>query len=477
MNNIKEYENFDALELAHMIKNKEFTPFEILETAISRAELYNPKLNAIIYTMYDYAREQCQHIDPNAPFAGVPFLLKDLYMLMEGFPTVNGSRYFTNNIARYDSELVHRFKQAGFNIFGKTNTPELGLSYTTEPLLFGPCHNPWDLGLTPGGSSGGAAAAVAARIVPAAHASDGGGSIRVPAACCGLFGLKPTRGRTPYGPDLGEGWSGLSTNHVITISVRDSAAILDCIAGPDIGDPYYAPPQPQSYLTSLSAQPKTLKIAVATKASVPVSVTAECVTAVENAAKLCQELGHQVTIDQPEIDAEPLANAFSTIVSANVTATIEKYAAKVGRAPKAEEIEPTTQKIMQQNKIQRPSDYAHALFAINKATRHIANFFQEYDILITPTTATAPVDIGYLQVTNHDFNYEEFSKRFIEFAPFTSVWNMTGQPAMSVPLHWTENNLPIGVQFIGRFGAEALLLQLASQLEQAKPWCHKIPTL
>lgn len=477
MSNIKEYENFDAIDLANKIKAKEFTPFEVLDTAIAKAQLYNPKLNAIVHTMYDYAREQCKDIDLNAPFAGVPFLLKDLYMLMEGFPTSNGSRFFVDNIAGYDSELVCRFKRAGFNIFGKSNTPELGLSYTTESLLFGPCHNPWDLGLTPGGSSGGAAAAVAARIVPAAHASDGGGSIRVPAACCGLFGLKPTRGRTPYGPDLGEGWSGLSTNHVVSLSVRDSAAILDCIAGHDIGDPYYAPPQSHSYLASLKTQPRPLKIAIATQAMIPVQIAEECVTAVENTARLCQDLGHEIIHAQPQYNPEPLAKAFATIVSANASATIERYSVKIGRQPRPGEIEPLDQKVLQQNKTLKASDYALALFAIHRIARDIAKFFQEYDILITPTTATPPVKIGHLQANNHDFNYEELAKRFTEFGPFTSVWNMTGQPAMNVPLHWTKENIPIGVQFIGRFGDEELLLQLAAQLEQAKPWRDRRPEL
>ena len=475
MKQLFDYENYDAIGLATLVKQKEITPLELLHTVIARAEKFNPLINAIVTKMYDIAEQTAAKVDLNAPFAGVPFLLKDLGIMYKNVVTSQGSHYFNTFIPPIDSEIVTRFKRAGLVIFGKTNTPEFGLSYTTEPSLFGPCHNPWDLSLSPGGSSGGAAAAVAARVVPMAHATDGGGSIRVPAACCGLFGLKPTRARVPMGPIAGEGWSGMSTTHVISRSVRDSALCLDILAGPELGDPYYAPPQKQPFIAEVGTNPGKLRIAFSTLAPFNLPVAQECVNAVHRAVQLCTDWGHIVEECDLICDQQLLVDAFQVIVTSQTHFHLRMRQQNLGRPPTETEIEHINRQIAAIGAQHSASDYAEAIFKIQRESRIIAGFFNNYDILITPTVAQPTLKLGSLERDGQ--TVEEFFQQSFAYGPFTSIWNKTGQPAMSLPLYWTEDNLPVGVQFVSQFGDEASLFRLAAQLEQIAPWDNRKPKL
>jgi amidase len=324
MDGFREYDHYDGLGLAELVRRKEVSPAELVEEAIRRIETVNPQINAVIHPMYDLARQQVQQGLPEGPFRGVPFLLKDLLVYYAGVPTRSGSRFFRDFVPDHDSEIVRRYRQAGVVVLGKTNTPELGLVPYTEPVLFGPSRNPWDLSRTTGGSSGGSGAAVAARLVPVAHGNDGGGSIRIPASCCGVFGLKPTRGRTPMGPDIGEAWRGMAINHVLTLSVRDSAAMLDATAGPDVGAPYIIPPPERPFLEEVGRDPGRLRIAFTTRPLLPGTVHPDCVRGVEETARLCQDLGHIVEEAAPQIDGHAFARDFLTMVCAETRADIEE---------------------------------------------------------------------------------------------------------------------------------------------------------
>jgi amidase len=370
------------------------------------------------------------------------------------------------------SEIVKRFKAAGVIVVGKTNTPEYGLVPLTEPELFGPTNNPWDLTRTPGGSSGGSAAAVAACIVPLAHGGDGGGSIRIPASCCGLFGLKPSRGRNPTGPDLAEVWQGLACDHVLTRSVRDSAAMLDATAGPDVGAPYYAPPPSRPFLDEVGTDPGKLRIAFASKPFLPAVVHDDCVRGVEATAKLCQDLGHGVEEAAPQIDGEAFAGAFLTMTCVETGADIEEAEILLGRKATPSDFEPGTWGAAMWGKQIAAPEYSRAIRLLKRTARQIGRFFEEYDILLTPTLAMPPVVTGTLQLTE-----EEGADAILAFIPFTPVFNATGQPAMSVPLYWNDEGLPIGMHFASRYGDEATLFRLAGQLEQASPWFDRIPPI
>ena len=367
-----------------------------------------------------------------------------------------------------------RYRRAGLVVFGRTNSPEMGLAYTTEPHLHGPTRNPWDTSRTPGGSSGGAAAAIAARIVPAAHASDGGGSIRVPASCCGLFGLKPTRGRTPHGPDSGEGWAGMSVGHAITLSVRDSAALLDASAGADVGDPYWAPPPARAFADEVGADPGQLRIAVSPETPTGAPVDAECIAAMERAATLCAELGHEVEQAAPSYDKEDLADAFFKIVTANTLNGVIESGRGRGR-DWVGEVENMTRAMAEMGARVSGADYTAAVDTIHRVGRQVARFMLDHDVLLTPTMAKPPLPLGVLDMMSDDVDaYIAESGAFAGFPPLS---NATGAPAMSVPLYWTQTGLPVGAQFVGRFGDEATLLRLAGQLEQAAPWAQRRPPL
>lgn len=471
----KEYADYDALGLAELVQNHEVKPTEILEAALAKAEKLNPVLNAIVDYFPDEAREALATLDEDSAFAGVPMLIKDLGTDVKGRCTTHGSRLFKNHRATDDSELVTKYRRAGLLIFGKTNTPEFGLNPSTEGRLFGPAKNPWSLHHSSGGSSGGSAAAVAAGIIPMGHASDGGGSIRIPASCCGLFGLKPSRGLISFAPYL-EGWGGLDHMHVMTRSVRDSAALLDETAGYVPGDFHHVTPDTSSYLTASQTLPRPLKIGFTTQAPGGTTVDADCVQAVERTITLLRELGHTVEEKSPDYNAMDLAYHCALIGIAFVRSEINNYLQSLGRNLQADDLEVATQGLLEVMQHSTATDYANALKYINQTSRQAVHFYQHFDLWLTPTLAQAPARLGYLfcdKVEEALGLYERIST----YTPFTGFANATGLPAMSLPLHWNGERLPIGVQLVGRTGSETLMFALAAQLEHAKPWAGYYPAV
>jgi amidase len=470
---MKDYEHYDGLGLAELVRTRAVTAKELLTAAVERIEARNPAVNAVVNRLYDRAEAAIAAGLPAGPFAGVPYLLKDLGVYYAGTVTSAGCAFFRDAIADHDSEIVARMKRAGLVILGKTNTSEFGLSTSVEPTLFGPTRNPWNLEFSAGGSSGGAAAAVASGMLPIAHATDGGGSIRIPAACCGLFGLKPTRARTPLGPDLGEAWSGAGVGHAVTRSVRDSAALLDVTAGPDVGDPYWAPPPRGPYLAEVGVDPGRLKIAFTTKAWSGHPVDAECVAAVLASAKLCESLGHAVEEASPFIDEELHNKARRVVIGANTRTTLEARGKALGREPRADDVETFTWAAAESGRKLTASDYAGAIRVLHQIGRVVGRFFTRYDVLLTPTMCEPPYKLGVLSMSGND--PQTYLQALLGTIAFTSLFNTAGNPAMSVPLHWSANGLPVGVQFAAAFGDDATLLRLGSQLEAVRPWADRRP--
>lgn len=466
-----EFSSFDATALASLVRERQVKAIELVEVAIERIERLNPTLNAVVTPMYEQALAAAIDKLPDGPFTGVPFLLKDLGAPCAGVRMTMASAFMRNFVPDHDSELVARLKRAGLIILGKTNTPELGILPTTEPRLFGATRNPWDIHRTPGGSSGGSAAAVAARFVPMAHGNDGGGSIRTPASCCGLFGLKPTRARNPLGPDLGDIFGGLVVDHAITRSVRDSAALLDATAGPDVGDPYWAPPPARPFLQEVGADPGRLRIALTTRTATGVKVHADCIKAVQSAAALCADLGHEVAEAGPELNGELVTQTFMVLWSAGCAWTIEGLRLATGQSPNRNEFEPLTWALYEMGRQQSASSYLLSLTFLQRVARDIARFFLTYDVWLTPTLSEPPVPLGTFDSPPE--NPLQALYRAEAFVPFTPISNVTGQPAMSVPLYWNAEGLPVGVHFVGRFGDEATLFRLAAQLESARPWAGR----
>ncbi|MFH1931624.1 MAG: amidase [Pseudomonadota bacterium] len=467
MSKTDELAYLDATALAELVRKKEVTAIELVEAAIDRLERLNPKLNAIVTPMYDLALENAKGKLPEGPFTGVPYLLKDLLASYAGVPMSLGSKLLRNFVPDHDSELVARIKRAGLIIAGKTNTPEFGILPTTEPALFGPCRNPWNTERSTGGSSGGSAAAVAAGLVPMAHANDGGGSIRIPASCCGLFGLKPTRGRNPLGPDFGDILSGLVAEHAVTRSVRDSAALLDATSGPDIGDPYWAPPPERPFVEEIGAKPEKLRIAFTKKTADGSEIHPDCVKAVEDAAGLCADLGHEVEEASPVLNSNQITRSFTVLWAAGNASTLKALGAS------KEQVEPLSWALYEMGCGFQAPDYLLAVQIIQNIARVVARFFVEYDIWLTPTLGEPPVPLGTFDSTEED-PLAGF-RRSVKYVPFTPIANVTGQPAMSVPLFWNDEGLPVGSHFIGRFGDEATLFRLAAQLEEARPWADRRP--
>jgi amidase len=464
----------DAVGQAELVRNGDLSPTELVEAAIERIESVNPTLNCVVTPLYEQALASAAGELPDGPFRGVPFLLKDLLASYAGVPLTEGSKLLADYVPDHDSELVRRLKSSGLVIVGKTNTPEFGILGTTEPLFFGPAHNPWDSDRSTGGSSGGSAASVAAGLVPMAHANDGGGSIRIPASCCGVFGLKPTRARNPLGPEYGDLSSGLVAEHAVTRSVRDSAALLDATAGPDLGDPYWAPPSDESFLSQVGKDPGQLRIAFSAEPPIPARVHADCAAAVADAAALCEELGHHVEEAGPPLDPEPLWAAVDVVWTAGISSGIEGWSRALGRPITPEDVEPLTWAVHEKGRAWTASDYLIAVGELQQAARAIARWHQTFDLWLTPTVSTPPPPLGWCDFVPEDplRGYQ----RDAEFCPFTPVQNFSGQPAMSVPLFWNKPGLPIGVQFAARFGEESTLFRLAGQLEQARPWSeHKPP--
>jgi len=464
----------DATSQAALVRGKQLEPIELIDAAIARIERLNPELNAVILPMYELARDAAKGRLPDGPFRGVPFLLKDLGAYYGGVRQTSGTAFAKDFVPDADSELVVRQKRAGLIVLGKTNTPEMGILPTCESYLLGPCKNPWNTAHSTGGSSGGSAAAVASGMVPLAHANDGGGSIRIPAACCGLFGLKPTRARNPFGPVLGDMMSGFVVEHCVARSVRDSAALLDATAGPDLGDPYWAPPQERPYWEEVGADPGRLRIAFTTEAPTGVEVHKDCVEAVCEVAKLCEDLGHQVNEATIETDADRVGQAFTAILIAGGTGMpIEGLALMTGRTPTKEQFEPLTWALFEMSQGIKATDYLLALTYLQQLSRRIAAFMTDYDLWLTPTLSKPPVPLGWLDSPPEDPTLG--LRRAAEYATFTPICNFTGQPAMSLPLVWNAEGLPVGTHFVGRFGDEATLFRLAAQLEQARPWAARRP--
>jgi amidase len=470
-----EYDRHDGLGLAELIAKKQISPLELLQAVRARVERLNPKVNAFCQLFFEKAELQIKQGLPQGPFRGVPFALKDLGQHLAGTVTSSGSRAFKDYTPDFDSTLVARYKNAGLVIFGKTTTPEVGLTTTTESVLYGKTRNPWNLERTPGGSSGGAGAAVAGRIIPMAHGSDGGGSIRIPASCCGVFGLKPTRGRVPMGPTQFEGWNGLSAHHALTMTVRDSAALLDATSGAEAGSPYFSPPPPRPYLKEVGADPGKLRIALALAAPTGTPVDAECRNAATEAAKLCESLGHRVESYEPGINFAAMRESFLNIITVSLARTLEDAASSLGRAVTEKDVEPVTWEMAKMGRAVSSVAYSRAIGTLHQVGLLMARFHEKYDVILNPTLAKPPVNLGVLSLSPE--NMQVFMKEVVEFSPFTALYNVTGQPSASVPLHWTPDGLPIGVMFSTRFGDEATLLRLAAQLEKARPWVARTPPL
>ncbi len=495
MGGFREYDSYDALGLAGLVRGKEISPEELLSEAMERIERLNPSLNAVILKMYDQAQDSLRKGLPQGPFTGVPFLIKDLVSACRDVPMNKGCKAFRNYIPDFDSDLMSRFKKSGVMILGKTNTPEFGLMGITEPELHGPTRNPWNLERTPGGSSGGSAAAVASGMVPMASGGDGGGSIRIPSAYCGLFGMKPSRGRVPTGPEFGQIWQGACTEHVLTRSVRDCAAMLDAVCGPAAGDPYPLPKPVTPYLGELDQDPGSLRIAYTVRSPLETEVHPDCRAAVEHTARLLESLGHTVEEKEPTVDGSALARSYFMMYFGEIAADIMELPQVLGRKAVPEDMEGPTWSLGLLGNAYSAGEFVLSLRQWNLAARAMASFHQEYDLFLTPTTAFPPVRIGELKVSGIEETLMKVTNKLrlgrlvrlsgipdriavetLAKTPFTQIANITGQPAMSVPLYWNSEDLPLGVQFIAPSGSEALLFRLASQLEQAQPWFERRPS-
>lgn len=475
MATFSDYMSHDAVSLAKLIRAGEVAADEVLEAAIQRADAVNPTINAIVSRNDGAARGRVAAGLPDGPLAGVPFLLKDLGALQEGVGMGNGSRLWEGFVAPLDATYTERVEAAGLVVFGRTNTPEMGVSWTTEPAANGPTRNPWNLDHSPGGSSGGAAAAVAAGIVPVAHATDGGGSIRIPAAHCGLFGLKPTRARNPAGPLAGEGWSGLSTGHVVSRTVRDSAALLDATHGPAPGDPYAAPVPAGAYLDEVGREPGKLRVALHLTALDGTPLHPENAAAAKTAAELFASLGHEVEEAMPEFDTDALRNALEVIIAGNLWVAIAARYKQLDKRPDGEDLEKVTWEWAQRGNERPASDYAAAVGVIHQAGRQLAAFYKRYDVMLSTVMRNPPRPLGFLRQNESDLDH--FIADLADEMPVTPLANMTGTPAMSLPLAWSTDGLPIGIHVGAAFGREDLLFRLASQVEQAKPWAHRRPEI
>jgi len=488
----------DALALAALVRSRQVSPRELIDGAIARIERLNPALNAVIHPMFEQARRAADAplANPDAPFAGVPFLIKDLLTELAGEPMGSGSRLYRGWRPARDSEVMRRYRTAGLVVLGKTNTPEFGLTPFTEPEVAGTTRNPWNVERTAGGSSGGSAAAVASGMVPMAGGGDGGGSIRVPASCCGIFGFKPSRGRVPTGPESGELWGGAATEGVLTRSVRDSAAMLDALDGPDTGAPYAAPPRERPFLDEVTREPRPLRIAMTHGSMLGHAIHPDCVAAVEDAALLLESLGHHVEPGAPTVDREAFNTAFLTVLCGEVAADLRDARVRVGRLATRADVEVATWALAILGDAISAADYAAAMRHLQRAGRSISAFFQDVDVLLTPTLGQPPVPHGALRPPAAEERLlsifgalragglmkrlgvlPQAAATVFDFIPYTPLFNVSGQPAMSVPLWWNAEGMPVGVQLASRLGEDGLLFALAGQLERARPWAARWPSV
>jgi amidase len=465
----------DATAQADLVRSGEVSPGELVEAAITRIEAVNPRLDAVIRTRFDQARAQAAGTLPDGPFRGVPILLKDLGCLVAGEVTAGGLGPLRDVPWPVTSYLAEQFLAAGFVPLGRTNVPELGTTVTTEPLSFPPARNPWNTDHSTGGSSGGSAAAVASGMVPVAHANDGGGSIRIPASECGLVGLKPTRGRVSQGPLIGEGWAGSTIDGALTRTVRDAAAVLDVISAPMPGEPYYAPPLPRPLREEVSADPNQLRIGLLDRPSGELySADPDCREAVGAAGRLLESLGHHVAESAPAAMFDPgFARHFNTIIAADTETAFAAFEAMLGAPISDADIEPRNAYYRQAGKALTAVAYLQARQWLGMWSRRMADWWTGHDLLVTPTVGAPPPELGWFTAAGP----EREGERIAGFIPYTAQFNMTGQPAISLPLHWTAGGLPVGVQLVAGYGREDLLIRVASQLEQAAPWADRHPAL
>ncbi len=475
---LSEYVTYDGLGLAELVQTGQLTAEELRNTALRAIEQVNSQLNAVIGLTPLEADRALREFDHSATFSGVPFLLKDIGAHMANVPSQLGSRFTKGLTLPFDTELAVRFKKAGLVTVGRTNIPEFGCSVSTEPVLYGAAHNPWNLCYSTGGSSGGAAAAVAAGVVPMAHGNDGGGSIRVPAACCGLFGLKPSRGRNPAGPDYDEMIFGLGAEHVLTKTVRDSAAMLDATHGADAGARYLLPQPETSYLTACQKDPKRLRIAFSSEApdGAP-KVDAVCRDAVLDTARLCERLGHEVFEGTPLVSHDECCAIFRDFAAPFLTAAFRGLSGALGRKVTSQDLEATTWAMFNHGAQMSAVDLAVAHQNVNSVSRKLGRFFQTCDLWLSPILTKPTVKLGVLDADDKNLDAFDWVRKLMDYAPFCAMFNGSGQPAMSVPLHHSLDGLPIGVQFAARFGQEATLFSLAGQLERALPWRGRRPPI
>ncbi len=488
-----EYDDLDATALAALVRAGEVSPAEVLEAAIERIEARNPALSAVVERLDARARGRVDEL-PDGPLRGVPFLLKDLKIQLAGTVTTNSTRLRTGAVAEASSVLAERYEAAGLQIVGKSNTPEFGIMGITEPAMRAPCRNPWNPAHTPGGSSGGSGSAVAARIVPAAHAGDGGGSIRIPASACGLVGLKPTRGRVTMAPFAGESWCGFVQEHVLTRSVRDSALLLDVADTPTPGEPYLAPPHAGRWVDEVGADPGRLRIAVHRGSLYADETHPECLAAVDGAVKALEELGHEVVEACPPFERAPMVRAYFTVVASNVAWACAETARAAGRRLSSGDFEPATWLLSLIGRATPAPELIAMQSLMHRTGRAVAGFFQQYDAFVCPTLAQPPVEVGALALSKGealqvgllktlpfkallDVALDKMGGDKLAYTPNTQLFNQTGQPAISLPLHQSADGLPIGVQIAAPLGGEGRLLRLARQLEVARPWADRRPPL
>jgi amidase len=469
-----DYVSHDAIGLAGLVRSGDTSADELLDIAIARIEKVNPAINAVVDIFVDKARQAIARGLPDGPFAGVPFMLKDLFIDLAGTTTTSGAVFLKDTVAKRDSTVAERYKAAGLVIFGRTHSCEFGGTPTTESKLYGITRNPWNLDYSAGGSSGGSSAAIAAGIVPAANGSDAGGSIRSPASACGLFGLKPTRGRAPLGPARFDGGGGIATVHALTRSVRDSAALLDAVAGPELGASYASPAQSRPFLDEVRHEPRRLRIAVMPHSLSGGEIAPDCVAATADAAALCQQLGHIVEDASSSVDAELYLRTRQVLKGAAAVTGIHAAERALGRQATDHDFEAATWEAYRGGQTITGEDVMRAREAMFTLHQQVAQFMTGYDMILSPTTGTGPFRVGTMGAELVD-EVAGASRR--RLSTFTALANMTGQPAMSVPLFWNTANLPVGVQFWGRFGEEAILFQLAGQLERARPWFNRLPAM
>ena len=475
MANLANYGDYDALGLAELVRKRDIKPSELMEDALGAIAQLNPELNCVVGDLSAQAESALDAGLPSGPFTGVPFLIKEIGVQAAGSPFRMGSKLCDGFVPQADTELMRRFRLAGLLTIGTTPTPEFGFNPTCESAFHGPTHNPWDVTRSPGGSSGGAAASVAARILPMAHANDGGGSIRIPASACGLVGLKPTRNRVPAGPLSGEPLSGLAIELCVSRSVRDSAALLDAVAGADVGAPNVIAAPARPFLDESALPPGRLKIAWSAKAINNAPVDAEVIAGLDKCVALLESLGHELVEDAPVIDWPNYFDALVTIWSANLAWAIDLMGKIMNRVPGPDNLQRVTEVIYRHGLGISATEFLAAQAIFNHANRAASVPFEKYDVLLSPTLALPPIKLGTLDQNAEGVDSAEWTRRVFEWCAFTPLYNSTGHPAVSLPLHWTEGGLPVGMQFAGRMNDEATLIRLAAQLEEAQPWAARRP--